>query len=333
MDSVERAFESVHAPIDVRPAGPLVVLIRPLRSLAFRLMGPFIGHQQAVNAAVADALRELTASDADERAAVLSELRHTQEAIRNLQDRVGPLENAQRSLEAPPYMKDALMASREDPLYGSTLSLAAEVVADVRDAGGEARYRVFEDAFRGSPDFIRARQRVYLDLVPRDQAVLDIGCGRGEFLQLVQEAGGTGRGVDTDDGMVAFARASGLNAEVGDGVEDLRRCDSGSLGMVFAAQVVEHLDAMQLEVLVSEAHRALAPGGRLVLETVNPHSAPALKAFWVDRTHHHPLFPEVMLLLCAQAGFDDVFVFCPNGTGDYDHDRITCGEYAIVATR
>ena len=70
----------------------------------------------------------------------------------------------------------------------------------------------------------------------------------------------------------------------------------------------------------------------LIAETVNPHSVPALKTFWVDLTHQHPIFPEVALALCLSAGFSDAYVFYPNGTGDVEADRYTQGEYAVVAT-
>jgi cyclopropane fatty-acyl-phospholipid synthase-like methyltransferase len=98
-------------------------------------------------------------------------------------------------------------------------------------------------------------------------------------------------------------------------------------------QVVEHLPEAALRRMLAAAHQALAPGGRLILETVNPHSAWALKAFWVDLTHQHPIFPEVLLQLCRQAGFAQGYAFAPYGEGDWDVDRTRTGEYAVVATR
>ena len=88
-----------------------------------------------------------------------------------------------------------------------------------------------------------------------------------------------------------------------------------------------------LKQFLALAARKLRPGGLLVAETVNPHSAAALKAFWVDVTHQHPLFPETMLALCRIAGFDAAYVFHPNGVGDVEVDRFTTGEYAVVARR
>jgi ubiquinone/menaquinone biosynthesis C-methylase UbiE len=94
---------------------------------------------------------------------------------------------------------------------------------------------------------------------------------------------------------------------------------------------VEHLSAQQLQELLVEAQRVLRVGGTIILETVNPHAPAALKAFWVDRTHEAPVFPEVLLVLTAQAGFHDSIAYCPFGTGDYEYDRLRSGEYAIVA--
>lgn len=75
----------------------------------------------------------------------------------------------------------------------------------------------------------------------------------------------------------------------------------------------------------------LKPGGLMIAETVNPHSARALKAFWVDPTHQHPLFPEVMLSLCETIGYARGDVISPYGTGDWETDRTHDGEYAVIA--
>ena len=75
----------------------------------------------------------------------------------------------------------------------------------------------------------------------------------------------------------------------------------------------------------------LKPGGLMIAETGNPHSARALKAFWVDPTHQHPLFPEVLLALCQTIGYASGDVIAPNGSGNWDVDRVREGEYAVIA--
>jgi SAM-dependent methyltransferase len=109
--------------------------------------------------------------------------------------------------------------------------------------------------------------------------------------------------------------------------------EPGSAGAICSMQVVEHMDADALERLLRAAHRALRPGGPLIVETVNPHSPWALKAFWVDLTHEQPVFPEVLLQLCRQAGFAEAFAFAPYGEGVWDRDRTSSGEYAVLARR
>jgi hypothetical protein len=91
------------------------------------------------------------------------------------------------------------------------------------------------------------------------------------------------------------------------------------------------MPAPTLADFVDAARQALRPGGRLIVETVNPHSVVALKAFWLDMTHQHPLFPEVVLEVCRQSGFDSGFVMHPGGQGDIESDRYAMTAYAVVA--
>jgi SAM-dependent methyltransferase len=220
---------------------------------------------------------------------------------------------------ALPYMAADVFSVRDEGPAGRVLGYTAG--DDVADADA---YRAFEDLFRGSEEFIAARQRRYLELVAGCSPAVDIGCGRGEFLDLMAEAGIEAIGVDMDDGMVDRCRAKGhADTVVGDGVAYLHSRDDASLGLVFSAQVVEHLPPAVLEDLLAAAARKLRPGGLFIAETVNPHSVPALKTFWMDITHQHPLFPEAMLGWVRIAGFSSAYVFHPNGTGDVEVDRYT----------
>lgn len=197
----------------------------------------------------------------------------------------------------------------------------------------EDAYVAFEDVFRLSEDVIRERQRPYLRLLNGRQPVLDAGAGRGEFLELLRDARVPARGVDIDHGMVARARAKGLDIEQGDLIAHLDHSPDASLGVVFAAQVVEHLQYADLLAFLRLAFTKLQPGGLLIAETVNPHAPGALKRFWIDPTHQHPVFPEVLLTLCRGVGFDCAYVFHPGGSGDVDADRQVLGDYAVVAKR
>jgi O-antigen chain-terminating methyltransferase len=175
--------------------------------------------------------------------------------------------------------------------------------AGTRPPEPELDYFAFEARMRGSTGDVRARQQPYLEDFRDAAPVLDIGCGRGEFLALLREAGIEARGVDRDADMVAFCRAEGLAVEHADAIEYLMGLDDGSLGGVFAAQVVEHLRPPSLVRLLELTAAKLHPGGVLVAETVNPLALGALKNYFADLTHAQPLVPETLVLLARQAGF------------------------------
>jgi glycosyltransferase involved in cell wall biosynthesis/SAM-dependent methyltransferase len=192
-------------------------------------------------------------------------------------------------------------------------------------------YHAFEQRFRGTRERIIALQEPYVALLREREPVLDCGCGRGELLELLRDAGISATGVDFDAEMLVEAQRRDLDVRLGDAVESLRNAAPGSYGAVTAMQVIEHLPEPILMAFLQAARKALAPGGRLIVETVNPHSVVALKAFWLDPTHQHPLFPEVVLELCREAGFDRAFVMHPGGKGDIERDRYTMSAYAVVA--
>jgi SAM-dependent methyltransferase len=164
-------------------------------------------------------------------------------------------------------------------------------------------YFAFESRMRGSVEAIRERQRRYVDDLRDAAPVLDVGCGRGELLQLLREAGVEARGIDADADMVAYARGEGLDVEQADLVEYLGRLDEGSLGGIFMGQVVEHLPPGVLVRSLELAARKLRPGGVLVAETINPLSPLALRHYFADLTHAQPLVPETLQLLARQSGF------------------------------
>jgi glycosyltransferase involved in cell wall biosynthesis/SAM-dependent methyltransferase len=248
--------------------------------------------------------------------------------IDELSDRLGHVARAAESaideLNAAPYMSnpDALWV---DGRSGRTLGY--------RDASGPNTYVDFEDLFRGTASFIRDRQRVYLPVLTEAAPVLDLGCGRGEMLSVLAEAGVEASGVDLNASMVEHCRDAGLPVELADAVDHLRGLPAASLGAITSFQFIEHLALSDLEELMGLAHRALRPGGVIIAETVNPHSARALKAFWLDLTHRHPVFPEAALMLVRRAGFVNAEIFFPHGSGVYERDRVVQGEYAVIAYR
>jgi 2-polyprenyl-3-methyl-5-hydroxy-6-metoxy-1,4-benzoquinol methylase len=156
---------------------------------------------------------------------------------------------------------------------------------------------------RGSTAFVRDRQRPYVEDFREAAPVLDVGCGRGELVGLLSEAGVEARGIDADADMVAFARGEGLDVEQADALAYLDAQPDASLGGIFAAQVVEHLPASALLRLLELAVTKLRPGGVLVAETINPLSPLSLRNYFADLTHAQPLVPETLALLARQVGF------------------------------
>jgi glycosyltransferase involved in cell wall biosynthesis/2-polyprenyl-3-methyl-5-hydroxy-6-metoxy-1,4-benzoquinol methylase len=252
-------------------------------------------------------------------------------SVNELRADVSKSVNELRSIEAEltrePYMSD--------PESLRIIDDAGRSAIGFRDSspGAGSTYQAFEDTFRGPEEFIRERQRPYLDLIGERSPVLDIGCGRGEFLELMVEVDIEARGIDTDPGMIARCRDKGLAVEQSDAISYLECQSDGSLGVVFSAQVIEHLPYEELVNLFQLAERKLAPGGLFIAETVNPHSIQAFKAFWVDLTHRAPIFPEVAITLARLQGFESAYVFFPLGSGEWETDRRTQGEYAVVARR
>jgi SAM-dependent methyltransferase len=182
-------------------------------------------------------------------------------------------------------------------------------------------YFAFEARIRGSTADVRERQRPYVEDFRDAAPVLDVGCGRGEFLGLLREAGVEAHGVDADADMVAYARGEGLQVEQADALAYLESVPPGSLGGIFAAQVVEHLPPSALFRLLELAARCLRPGGLLVAETINPLSPLALRYYFADLTHAQPLVPETLALLAEQAGFREVetrFLNAPRRVDDVD---------------
>jgi len=182
-----------------------------------------------------------------------------------------------------------------------------EVARATVRAAEDSAYTAFENRFRGAREQVRTRQEDYVGLFQNLAPVVDLGCGRGEFLDLLRAAQIEARGVEGNANVVRECREKGFDVVHGDLVEYLQTQETDSLGGVFAAQVAEHLPPPVLGALLAEAHRTLRVGGLLVLETPNPASALAFHDVFIrDLTHERPLHPETLRFLAAAAGFSDV---------------------------
>jgi O-antigen chain-terminating methyltransferase len=302
-----------------------------LRRRAFALLQGALERQATFNASL---VRLLNARQARE-AAAESGLRALASALVHYAQRVEPVMDARdriRVAEAPTDAQlllrafegrldalqqrlDGLLALRDrvellaEELRALRVALGAAspspaAAAAAQQAAQDAPYTAFENRFRGSRAEIRARQADYVALFRDTAPVADLGCGRGEFLDALREAGVAACGVEGNANAVSECRERGLDVRQGDLVEFLRARPDGTLGGVFAAQVAEHLPPDALQALLAESHRALRPGGLLVLETVNAACALAfLDVFIRDLSHQRPLHPDTLRFLAAAAGF------------------------------
>ena len=171
-------------------------------------------------------------------------------------------------------------------------------------------YVRFEERFRGDSSEVRAAQADYVERFrasPSRATIVDIGCGRGEMLELLRDAGLDAIGVDADQGMLDVCRAKQLDVADADGVRWLAERADGSLGGIFMAQVVEHLPTHELVQLVALAATKLEPGGLFIAETLDPRSLFATaNFFWADLSHVRPVYPATLAFLAEQAGFSSV---------------------------
>ena len=176
-------------------------------------------------------------------------------------------------------------------------------------------YRTFEDRYRGSRELIKDRLRVYLPFVtpllqdyPNAEA-LDLGCGRGEWLEVIAGAGFKARGVDLDAGMLSACHERNLSVENQDALTALRTAPDSSLAIISAFHVVEHIIFDDVRALIAEAMRALVPGGFMILETPNPENIVVAGCnFYLDPTHQRPIPPQLLSFAVEHSGFERVKV-------------------------
>lgn len=276
-------------------------------------------HRMTHNEARLDSLEEgerglaVRAQELDRRVAELDrrlgELGHKTDA------RLSGLERAAGSERS---QVEASLARLQDTLAelaasGRVSAEAVQAVSDQRRAARGSGYLTFEDLHRGDREEIKERQRVYVpyfrEAADAGHPVVDLGCGRGEFLELCREEGLPARGVDLNPEMAASCRGRSLEVDEGDALDYLRQAPEGSLGGILMAQLIEHLELDQLTELVSLAVSRLRPGGVLIAETINPQCLTTFSgAFYLDLTHNKPIHPEAARFLWQWAGLGEVEV-------------------------
>ena len=250
--------------------------------------------------------------------AVVDDLRRSSEALAARERRLEAAVIALRDEHAE--IRAALGVLRHETQHLSKSLATAGVSAPVPAGAAPApaaesadpllhKYVGFEDQFRGSAEAISAGLAAYVPLFAGASDVLDIGCGRGEFLSLLRDGGVRARGIDLNESMVEVCRERGLEAEVADALGYLREQPDGSLGGLFAAQVVEHLKPGYLTQLLDTASAKLRPGAPIVLETINPACWFAFFSSYIrDITHERALHPDTLKFLLVASGFEQVTI-------------------------
>ncbi|MCZ2149138.1 MAG: class I SAM-dependent methyltransferase [Bryobacterales bacterium] len=170
-------------------------------------------------------------------------------------------------------------------------------------------YLRFADRFRGTEEYVRNRQKRYLRHFEGCAEVLDLGCGRGEFLECLREAGMLVKGIDSNAELAALCRSKGLYAEQADLFHYLGELDEASLDGIFCCQVVEHLPPGRVPELISLSAAALRPGGKIVIETPNPECLAIFAShFYLDPTHRHPVPAALLAFYLEECGFGRITV-------------------------
>ena len=210
-------------------------------------------------------------------------------------------------------------------------------------------YRAFEEKFRGPRGLIQQRLEVYLPFVQPvcaaypEALVLDLGCGRGEWLELLQKNAIAAMGVDLDTGMLAACQQINLKVQCQDALESLKQLQDGSASVVSAFHLVEHLPFDRVKDLVAECHRVLKPGGLLIMETPNPENfMVATHNFYLDPTHLRPIPPDLLAFVPEYLGYESVKILRLQETaGVKTHPNLSMldvltgasPDYAVVAQK
>jgi 2-polyprenyl-3-methyl-5-hydroxy-6-metoxy-1,4-benzoquinol methylase len=192
---------------------------------------------------------------------------------------------------------------------GGTRSLTVAAPNEVVAAPMSFDYGRFAERFRGTEEYVKAGQQVYLPLFTSATDVLDIGCGRGEFLEMMRGAGISARGIDLSEESIATCRHKGLDAEAADLFLFLENLPEASLGGIFCSQVVEHLPAPRLPEMIRLCASRLRRNGVIAIETPNPECLAIFAShFYLDPTHERPVPHPLLAFYFEEFGIGNIEV-------------------------
>ncbi len=282
---------------------------RMVMKAVYWYVNPVVAQLHSVQAATARAMREV----ADQLRSVndrleLLEKENLEGRVKSLEgerfdDRISRLERAWRHGDQP----NSGAGGGEAAAVPGGLNEKEAPAAAASALPFHFDYYWFESIHRGDRALVKRRLQPYLRYFEGCSNVLDIGCGHGEFLELMREKGIGGYGVDIEEDAVQYCSDLELSAVRADGVEHLRSLPDDTLDGVLLSQVVEHLQPSELITLVGLAYRKMKPGGNIVIETPNPQCLLIFASFfYADISHVQPIHPETTRFLLLSAGFRDV---------------------------
>ncbi len=205
------------------------------------------------------------------------------------------LEHIRKDYDHMIHSELRLIRQRVATIPPAAIAPASPLPQGPSPAQPEFDYARFAERFRGSEDYVKKGQRFYLPYFTGRREVLDIGCGRGEFLELMREAGVPARGIDLSRESVEVCRRKGLQADAADLYTHLADLPEASLDGIFSAQVVEHLPPERLPDMIRLAASRLERDGVLAIETPNPECLAIFAShFYLDPTHARPV-PHALL--------------------------------------
>jgi O-antigen chain-terminating methyltransferase len=336
---------TANATWDILPGGAPPVdrsLKGRLRAFIWRIVGPPLETQKHFNASLVEHLNRNVRAQQELPVAVgatIEEIRREFQAlvrfesllVQYLQTITSYIDTKDRTLgssdvrERLAIAEQRLLALKRDVQRGPAAGKNDSVPAPASTSAAEAAtYVGFEDRFRGSQQEIRRRVEDYLPILSTASDVIDVGCGRGELLELLKQSGVTARGVDVNPAMVELCRSRGLEVDAGDAIGYLSRQTDGSAGALVAIQVVEHFEPAYLARFLDTAHQKMRPGAPLILETINPACWMAFFETYIrDLTHQRPLHPDTLRYLVQASGFQNVDVQFRQPVGAADKlDRV-----------
>jgi O-antigen chain-terminating methyltransferase len=337
LDSLERFLSTAeeHRQAGVRLAGP--TRLASLKKLILRAARLYTSEQVGYNDAVLGALRvvaeSLESSDPTRRAlATQASVASIELTVTHLAERLDELDRSVKDLDRSLHSLDRSLRSAREADSGELAMQRAllEVLlarikhqsSDATDDTGPARvddilqvrfdglYSQLETAFRGTREQVLELQRIYLPDVTQLKAsgapVLDIGCGRGEWLELLREADIPAYGIDLNDSFAEQNRARGFDVRTGEAVDHLRSLEPSSLAAVTGFHIIEQLPFERLVELLDAALVAIRPGGMVIFETPNPTNLiVGAAACYPDPTHRNPLHPDFTKFVLTARGYVD----------------------------